>query len=373
MLLTQAVRRQLEAAVPVGILLSGGVDSSLLAALAKEIAGRPLHAVIVAHPSSPDAAAAVQVMEQLGGFYSLVPIDTTAEGEADFQRYLDTLDQPVADFAGYLTWVACRQARALGLKVLLSGAGADELFGGYRRHQAVYGLQRLSKIVPLPWLSRLSALAPITMADSGWRQLLRALRPTWGATIPALTALRALPAYLNHPALNLVPEVAPAGFSADPLRQALAFDFGHYLPGDVLALSDQSSAAWGVELRVPYLDEDLVAFAQALPSKVLMRHRPKWMLRRLLAEQDLGWVGARQKHGFGLGLAGLMRQGYLINSLNDDSTVLSSYLRPRGVASLKKRLMDGEDVSADLFALVILEGWLARHPHLAPIVPGKLT
>ncbi|HEX8529832.1 MAG TPA: asparagine synthase (glutamine-hydrolyzing), partial [Cytophagales bacterium] len=135
--LTETVARHLQADVPAGLLLSGGVDSALLLALAREAGVTDLPVFTVAYGGEDEAHAtrdhhfARQAARQYGAAYHEVPVGRQLL--ESFWEWLPTLDQPVGDGAAWLTWLLAQEAKK-HVKVVLSGAGADELFGGYHRH-----------------------------------------------------------------------------------------------------------------------------------------------------------------------------------------------------------------------------------------------
>lgn len=326
-LLAGAVRRQMMSDVPLGAFLSGGIDSSLVAALMVGTGAPPrtFAAGFVDDPRFDESPHAVAVARHLRTDHTAVPVR-----EADalgLVEHLPTLfDEPLADPSGLPTHLLCAATRRAGITVALSGDGGDELFGGYDRYALAEGFDARLGRVPAP-LRRLASAALLHLPDAPARLLARALPEPWGGP-EALDRLRKAAAQLpgdgfalyrrlltlNPSAQALARDVSglPSPMdepSAGPLTERMRrLDALCYLPDDVLAKVDRASMAVGLEARVPLLDRAVVEFAWSLPRSALVRDgRRKWLLREVLARHVPRPLFERRKQGFAPPLAAWLR------------------------------------------------------------------
>lgn len=320
--LTDAVCDHLIADVPVGVFLSAGLDSTIIAGLAA--AHTPgLRAFTVGFSDLPDTSE-VPIAAETAKRFGLehVPVDiTTADAEGAVERWLAAMDQPSID--GLNTFVISEAVRRRGIKVALSGLGADELFGGYPSFRDVPRLMRLRR--GLGWLpSRVRGAAAGVLAvrkpPTVRRKLTDMLRGS--GDLSALYFQRrqllsdadfgrlgidadglGLTSHYQHP--NSL-----AGFdAADPTRAISELESRFYQGNMLLRDTDVMGMAHGLELRVPFLDRRLLDLGHAIPGGVrLPAGRPgKHLLRRAFADLLPDAVASRPKTGFTLPVARWMR------------------------------------------------------------------
>ncbi|MEN9877144.1 MAG: hypothetical protein RLZZ158_183 [Cyanobacteriota bacterium] len=280
-LLTQAVARQAIGDLPVGLFLSGGLDSGLLAALLRRRQQGPIHSLAVGFDGLPGAVdetdRAARTAAHLGLLHRRVAITAPAL-EAAFDPFLEAIDQPSID--GFNSFLVTQAARANGMVVAFSGLGADELFYGY---------------APMAWGSSRRRLACRRIPASGlapWtkRRLLaeRARRCTGGV--------------------------------------ALAEECQGYLQDTLLRDSDAVTMAQGLELRVPFLDPDLVAFARQHSPAEHLAAGPKTLLRQQAQALVPAEILQGPKRGFNLPLA-----PWLSSDARFDPRRLMGRLGPLGI------------------------------------------
>ncbi|MFC4870078.1 asparagine synthase (glutamine-hydrolyzing) [Negadavirga shengliensis] len=292
-LLTDAVLRQFHADVPVGVLLSGGADSSLLYQLWYKETGIPLHTYTVGFGKAyrdqyDDASFAAEVAGKYPGAHHEIQVDPQTVLEV-WPEYVKTLDQPVGDSASILTWILAREANKQ-VKVLASGAGADELFGGYNRHKAFS--HYLARPVFWNFLSRLN-LEKIPLGREK-RKFLASIHASPERTFMNFSALGNLPDSLATQLRPYYPR------QLSDYKAALEWDRTFYLVNDVLKIHDNACMAHGIEGRAPYLDWSLVSLSRGMTEAEHLRRRNKIWIRELLREEGLGRVADRRKLGFGL-------------------------------------------------------------------------
>jgi len=384
-LLRQAVHRQLVADVPVGAFLSGGLDSSSIAAFAREsIPDLRCFTIKLSGTRtdgfSDDLPYSCRVAAHLGVSLDVVEVDA-ARMAAGLEEMVWQLDEPLADPAPLNVLYISRLAREQGIKVLLSGAGGDDLFSGYRRHLAVCS-QRYWAWLPQPLRFHLHHLASKLNSRS---PLCRRLRKAFsGAHLdgdarlvnyfrwierPDLYRLFT-PAFLNalghaqaeDPMLTYLSRFCT---EAQPLDRMLALEQRFFLPDHNLTYTDKMSMAAGVEVRVPFLDSDLVTFAAQIPNHFKQRGREsKWVLKKAMEPYLPHDVIYRQKTGFGAPL-----RSWLTIELRDwlRTTLSADRLRSRGLFDPQgvHRLIDANeagaiDASYTLFSLACIEIWCRR-------------
>jgi asparagine synthase (glutamine-hydrolysing) len=309
--------------------------------------------------------------------------DATLRGSAlaDLDGMVWTLDEPTADVAAFTAYAVCREARERGVKVLLSGAGGDDLFTGYRRHAALQAerywdwaprpvrtlmrrsVQGLSASSPLG--RRLGKLFRYADAEPAERLASYFLWISQDTLAPALSPAMRESMGVDRPVDLLLRslEGLPAGVSR--LNQMLHLDRSHFLADHNLNYTDKMAMACGVEVRLPFLDPDLVAFSERLEDARKMNGPAgKHVLRRSLQGVLPDEILTRPKSGFGLPLRQLLHGVYgerlreLARSGRLDATGLFS---GEGAIALLEADKRGEvDAAYPLLAILCLESWVRQ-------------
>lgn len=382
--LARAVRRQMVADVPVGAFLSGGLDSSSLVVFARQYAeGRRLPCFTIGFRDNDptegfpeDLPYAQRVAEHLD-----VPLEIVWSGSemaGEFERMVYHLDEPQPDPAALNVLQIARLARSAGVPVLLSGAGGDDLFGGYRRHQALR-LERLWSWMPQPMRQSLQSISTLRKANSPTgRRLSRAFQfagesrerriAGYFAWLPPTEATRLFTVEFQQ-AMNwadplgpLLDELARLPHGLRPLERMLQLDQAFFLTDHNLNYTDKMAMAAGIEVRVPYLDPDLMAFAARVPDHLKQQGLVgKWLLKKTMEVHLPHDIIYRPKAGFGAPLRRWMR-----NELRDhfESALSTERLTKRGIFDLAavRRLVEMDrngtiDAAYPLFGLVCIETW----------------
>lgn len=383
--LRTAVHRQLVSDVPVGAFLSGGLDSSAVVAFAREQAPA-LQCFTIASTGGRDAGEiddlpyAKRVAEHLAVQLHTVEVDA-AHMAADFESMVWQLDEPLADLAPLNVLYIARLARNHGIKVLLSGAGGDDLFTGYRRHLALR-YEGLWSWLPRSMRTRLAQLAGGLDQRTGLGRRAARLFANAGESDDARLAgylawvrrddLDALyspamretvaQARADQPMLDFLSGI-PARVSQ--MERLLALEQRFFLADHNLNYTDKMSMAAGVEVRVPFLDADLVELAACIPDGFKQRGSVgKWVLKQAMAPYLPHDVIHRPKTGFGVPL-----RRWLRHELRD---VLTGYLsetslRRRGLfdpVAVHRLIADDQagrkDGSYTLLSLLCIEIWCRR-------------
>lgn len=311
-LLADAVRLQQVADVPVGTFLSGGVDSSLITALAEAPRSFTIGFAEAAYGEQRHAEAIARHL----GTRQRTRIVSAEDVRALIPRVVAIGDEPFAD-SSILPTLMLAQVTREEVTVALSGDGGDELFGGYRRH--LFAARHWPHLARLPRRLRQAAGAAVGAVPEAWLDrglaFLKLTRP--GEALHKLAAVlgEATPAGAYARFAAVWPEAAsrPPGRVALPEGGSAAFamrrrDFARYMPDDVLAKVDRAAMQVALEVRVPFLDPRIIRFAFRLPDRLLFdQGGGKAILRRLLARRVPESLFARPKMGFSVPIGDWLR------------------------------------------------------------------
>jgi asparagine synthase (glutamine-hydrolysing) len=393
-LLTDAVRLRMQADVPLGALLSGGIDSSTVVSLMQASSSRPVKTFTIGFDQKEfdEAAHARAIAKHLGTDHSELHL-TGADALAVIPGLSEMFDEPLADPSQIPTFLVCQLARR-EVTVALTGDGGDELFGGYNRY--VHGERLIGGFQRWPGVIRRFAAAGLTsVSPPRWNRMQDALRPLLPAAgRTRLTGekvhkigdvlradspsgmYRSLLSAWQHPADLVIGGrenghdlTLGSGVSLTLLEQMMLADQGSYLPDDLLAKVDRASMAVSLEARVPILDHRVVELSWRLPRRFKLRDgRGKWILRQVLYKHVPAALVDREKMGFSVPLAqwlaGPLRNwaGDLLLSVEPDG-----FLRSVVVRREWDRFLAGDSTNAaGIWALVMFQSWRSRWLHLAP-------
>lgn len=373
---------------PLGVFLSGGVDSSLIAASLAESSGQPLHTFAVRFAGGgsdyDESGYAQRVANHIGSDHQMLEV------AADARQALDNLarafDQPVMNTAALPTYLISQAAKPY-VDVALSGVGGDELFGGYPRYLGMHWHARLRSMP-----GRGLAHSLVTMlGDSGSSRNLRGRlrRFLQGLELDDAEAYRTwiqTTASSNSDMLNIDP-VNSDGCNGDswpsaaasmgglaglikrygPVNGAMAYDVLTYLPDDLLAVGDRMSMAHALELRAPFLDTRLLSLVLTLAadSKVAgwpWQERLKIMLKRIAAKRLPHDVVYRPKQGFMAPVKHWLRDelaGEVKRLTEGDS--LSGLIRTAFIRDQWQAHSQGHDRSDILWGLLLMDRWMQQH------------
>jgi asparagine synthase (glutamine-hydrolysing) len=397
--LETAVRRQMVSDVPVGAFLSGGLDSSAVVAMMRKIApsartqcysiGFAGDVQIDGVP--PDLPFARRVSEHLD-----VPLHTIEVGSdmvKELGRMLYHQDEPQADPAPINALLIAEQARRDGVPVLLSGAGGDDIFSGYRRHRALLA-ERMWGWIPRPGRSALASLAgalPVngsalsrrvakvfSHADLSPERRMIAYFWWSGEALRKGLYSREMASRLNgvDTAAPLLKSLEAIPNEHDPLNRMLFLEAKHFLADHNLNYTDKTGMAAGVEVRVPLLDLELVEFAARIPSALKQRGAEgKYIFKRAMEPYLPKDVIYRAKSGFGAPLRHWLRnelREQVEESLSESAVRRRGLFDPAAVRALIQRDRDGQvDGSYTIFALMCLEMWCQMFVDESTVMGGS--
>jgi asparagine synthase (glutamine-hydrolysing) len=390
-LLTQAVAQRMIADVPLGALLSGGIDSSTVAALMQKQSSRPIKTFSIGvYTRWNEAPYAKRVARHLGTDHTELYV-TPEQAQAVIPRLPDFYDEPFSDSSQIPTFLVSQLARQQ-VTVALSGDGGDEVFGGYERH---FQGRRLAYLNRLPLVLRRSAACLLTaLSQEGWDRLFAMVNPVLpprlrGALVgyrvckfaDILSAGNGLEAIYRtttshwiEPTAVVRGAVEPATTLSDPARWPDLRDFVHtmmaldtigYLPHDILTKVDRASMAVSLEVRAPLLDHRVVEFAWRLPIDMKVRGSVgKRILRRVLHSYVPRELVERPKTGFGIPL-----DRWLRGPLRDWAEALlaekrlrdEGFFNPRPIRHAWAEHLSGRrDYSYHLWDILMFQAWQER-------------
>ena len=384
-LLQRAVERQCVADVPLGVFLSGGLDSSLLTAMAARInPDITAFTVQVGGHGFDETPYAIQVARHLGVAHEVVRLDD-ADVLAAADALQATLSEPLADSSLLPTWLVCRAARQR-MTVALGGDGADELFAGYPNFQAqrLAGLMRLlpaaSGTALSAALGRLPGRAgymswPFKLAQlsQGFGQAPSRQSAYWMAPFGPAAMARLWSADVDQDALlgQAFPAIEPHPGADTLLRSFLT----GYLPDNILMKTDRAAMFNGLEVRAPFLDRDLAEYASALPTRLKLRGGVgKWALKQVARRYLPDQIVYRRKHGFGVPIGALLRtvlRERCMDTILSRRNPVAAWFNPAEIERLAGEHMSGaRDHGKRLWALHILFTVAGRRPAPARAVPA---
>jgi asparagine synthase (glutamine-hydrolysing) len=354
-LLDVAVRDRLVADVPIGVFLSGGIDSSLVAALVgKHAPGLKAFTVRMSDTSYDETPAAKALAQSLRLSHEVIELNDTEIGDA-FDAISTKMDEPLADASLLPTWALCRAARRR-VTVALGGDGADELFAGYisfkanrmarwigmmpRRfgsacRQALAGLPHRSSYMSADFLVRQLSLSFGLAPERQWTACMAPFAPEeldrlWRADVRKLAEVRA-----EDPVADLMRARNGREWSTADLIYLFSLT---YLPEDILQKVDRSSMYVSLEVRAPFLGRAFAEYAMSLPSRDKIRGMTtKRLLRKLASNHVPREIVERKKHGFALPLSRLLRhklKAPVAHALLDQSSPLHEWFHSEKIEQL---------------------------------------
>ena len=369
-LLVDSLINQLQSDAPVGMFLSGGVDSTLMLALLREHAAWQVPLCFtIGQPAGDtswgthDFKWAEKAAAQYEAYHHPLMLQTD-EVLGRFVELAGRQDQPIADGAWLLSMLLSEWSSAK-VKVVLSGAGADEMFAGYNRHSAFASYLK-NKQWLLPFFPLLKAGAKAMPAGRGIPG-----RKQWQLMKKFSRSLSADPyqTFLNFSSLA-IPGQKPVeeqeeSAGKDPLQWALEHDRQQYMISDVLALNDKAGMQWGLEMRMPYLDEALHGYVSELPANYLLKRGRKWLLKAMLQKYGGKAYNQRPKEGFGMPFGAWIKEGktdFLWQWLEQKEHPLHEVLSPDITKDLLLAHRSGRaDYSQELMALALLAFWMEKN------------
>ncbi len=382
--LARAVDSQMMSDVPLGVFLSGGIDSSAIAAFMADAARRRGVTVTsfsmgFADRSYDELPYARQVATRFG--LTHVEDVVTPDVAGLFDPLVAHLDEPFADVSLFPTYLVSRLARQ-HVKGVLAGDGGDELFGGYDAYAAQALAARLSRVTPdVAWrlADRVGELLPPSEQKKGALNKVKRFLSGMTANGPAIGHYRWM-TFMDAPARRRlytaamrdaviggdvhreVREALGAYEAGDAVNRELYADLRVYLADDILVKVDRMSMATSLETRAPFLDVDVMELAFSMPGRLKVRgNERKIVLKRALKGVLPDTILHRRKEGFSIPMKNWLRrelQPLMRDLLSRERLVRRGLFEPAEVARLIREHVDGRANHAhQLFALMVFERW----------------
>ncbi len=387
--LEQSIASQMVADVPVGVFLSGGIDSSTVAAYASKLSTEPIHSFNVAFesPDYDESAIAREVSKHLGTIHHEVRVADATFDLAILDSVVDHVGQPLGDLSCIPTLLVSKFARE-EVKVILSGDGGDELFGGYDHMFWAARVRRVSERTPslvrragAAALAGVATLAP-NMARESTRRARKGLELTFCDPLEQVRQLMSLWSpdeaaellgerdgiflrnyFLGDP--TALAQLAPEEFTMSVLAQT-------YMTSAILTKVDRMSMAASLEVRVPLLDKRMVEFASRCPLEHKVRGRQgKYLLREAARKALPASVYNHPKRGFGLPIGDWFNDEFwqLFEAMYAPGTAAASLFNERALretiqvgrnAQTRGALQSKQSVAARIWLLAQLGRWMER-------------
>ena len=387
--LSSAIEARMEADVPVGAFLSGGVDSSLVVALMQQRAHRPVRTFTIgfADRAFDESTEAAAVADHLGTDHTALQV-TDADAAEVIPDLPHLWDEPFADISQIPVLLVSRLARSQ-VTVSLSGDGGDELFAGYNRHAWLDRLWRQASVLPDPLRrgvgSGLGRIPPSWV--DGAAKVTDRLPTRWQVRNPSTkvakvgrvlaadgpeSAYLALVSHWEDAASMVIGSSTTGSTASDPAgwpalsgitEQMLWLDTVGYLPDDILTKVDRAAMSTSLETRVPFLDRDVFELAWRLPLDLKLRDGvTKWILRQVLYRHVPAALVDRPKMGFGLPIASWLHgplRPWAEGLLSEGRLRRQGLLDPTPIRRAWEQHLSGRrDAAYELWDVLVLEQWL---------------
>ncbi len=377
--LLKAIERQMLSDVPIGFFLSGGLDSSLLVAMARKINPKKKINCYTINSESLDGFTndlfyARKVAKYLN--VNLKIVNAKSDILKDFDKVIYYLDEPQSDPAAINVYNICKAARDDGIKVLISGTAGDDVFSGYRRHRAIR-IHQFIDMLPSPFLKLIKKISiHINVSNSLSRRIKKLI---YNIDLKRNERILGLYSWIDKDILKklfindndydcfIYFKELEKLIKEEPseLNKMLFWDLNTFLVDHNLNYTDKLSMASGVEVRVPYLDIDLVEFSTKIPPSLKLKGNiTKYLLKRVAEKYLPNEVIFRPKTGFGAPVRKWIK--------NDMNSFINDYLSQESIEKRKifnydkiKELVDlneskKEDLAYPIWSLLAIESWLRQ-------------
>ena len=366
--LEKSITMQTRSDVPIGLFLSGGVDSSLIAILIKNL--RPkIHlytfTVDYVDKDSDDLKYANLIADEIDSKHKVVSVTKEDQIEA-LNNLIPLMDEPVSDSAAISTYIISKNAMNIGVKVMLNGAGGDEIFGGYSRffNNKIFEPEWIAS---LPKMIKMIILSPLCLFNNAlfWR-----LKKPENNYIYSISGVNTslLKKVINQHHYNFLINSFSNLFkfiSFKSIYSRMKLDLKDYLPNNILSITDKATMASSVEGRVPLLDHDLVELAFSIPEEInLLDGKPKGLFKDVIKEIVPKEILSRKKDGFGAPIYSWI-DSWKIEIENELTQNLTDELKNIiNVSEVKKWLKNDRlrSQSAEtLYAIFVLNLWIRKN------------
>jgi len=384
-ILNNSIKRHLVSDVPVSSFLSGGLDSSLIAVRANKYIA-PITTFTIGtsikdknvEKMSSDEYYAKRIADKEGFVYNEIILDANIVKDLPF--IVNTLDEPIGDPAALNTYLICKAVRDRGMKVILSGMGADEILFGYRRQKATLYAERykhLPQVIKYP-IKMLVNNLPVKYGNKGlrfnrWSKKFIMFAESASSEAYRLSYSYFLPKQIQNlfnfdvsKEINLIIEEHSDLFNSgydDIINKMCYTDISMFMNGLNLTYSDRASMAASVELRVPFIDKEVAEFAMSIPGKYKYKcGESKYILKKVAEKYLPKEIIYRPKASFGAPIRSWISNDLseMVDDLLSESTIkhrgLFNYNQIKDIIQVDRN--GKEDKAYQIYQLLTLELWL---------------
>lgn len=347
-ILLEVIEKQYSIHFPPALMLSGGIDSTLLLALAREQnLSLPAFSLITDQQKfTNDAYFAQKAAKLFQTPLEQIPVEASLLEK--LPEILSKADYPIADTAIIPTLLIAQKAKNQNFRVLWSGAGADELFAGYNRHQAF--AKYLSS--PNKWVIIAKLLKNAPLLNRQISKFFHNIHPEAWQT------------FLNFASMEIKKPILNKFENQSLLQKALQWDKENYLFSDLLKINDFWAMQATLEVRVPYLDDTLTHYLEQIPADFLLQKGKKWILKEILVKRGGKIFAQRRKEGFGVPFGHWIRQNkyhHHFSFLKDAEHPIVEFLSLKQMNTIWHQHQTYKaDFTAELFAIYFLAVWLEK-------------
>jgi len=380
-LLNEAVKLEMVSDVPLGALLSGGLDSSCIVGMMSKLVNEPIKTFSVGFEEKYSSYDELEYSRQVAKLFNCEHREFIIKPDIrqTIQQVMNFMDEPFADSSAILNFLICKEARQF-VTVALSGIGGDEVFGGYPRYQGAMsaanfqklplflrrGLKGLANFIPESRksgnsggrLKRYLSSAPLSFEEKyvSWISYFNAVNKNKLYSGEFKSRLQDKPRYIHFDYLT-------DSFGQDLASRANYLDMRTYLPDDLLIMADRMSMANSLELRVPLCDFHLIEYVYAMPFDIKLKgFRLKGLFREVLNDLLPQNIINKRKQGFMVPLADWLRndlKGFVREVLDENNVRKRGLFNPAEVKKIVEDHFKGRRVNThQIWALFILELWL---------------
>lgn len=371
-ILEDAVQKQLIADVPVGILLSGGLDSSLITAMATRHSNK-IKTFSVSFPgygSFDESIHAKMIASHFKTKHTEIKINVNTNTADLLPKLVSLFDEPIADSSMIPTYLLSQEVKKY-CTVALGGDGGDELFAGYHHYQRLLVMQKYLRYSP-NFVTHLLSSASKRFLPTGFkgRNYLQNINSNFKSDVPLIATH-----FDQNERCQLIKKNEKYSTTAESIRQAsipkmhnlitraTLMDFENYLSGDILVKVDRASMAHSLEIRAPFLDHRLIEFAfKKVPPNLKANTKDKKILLKKFASRVLpANFDLKRKQGFSIPLQDWLKKGLLRDHFWDTLTSKDCLFDKKEVMSLFRGQDKGRNNGERIFALVQFELWRKQY------------
>ncbi len=365
-LFKDSVKLQLISDVPLGVFLSGGVDSSAIASYAAEIRGESkldTFTIDFDGKDGEDSPFANKISKELKTNHHVISVNAEDQFKS-LDELISLMDEPMSDSAIVPTYILSKEARKKGMKVLLSGAGGDEIFGGYPRHYPGK-IFSASWFANLPYLLRYFLSSLLSLVNPSYK--IRLLKPSrnFVANISGVNFAFLSDLIKSKKEFLALIKRIDKGYekaSSKSMYALMQMDVRDYLPNNILSLTDKATMGASVEGRVPFLDHRMVEFAFSVPEKInIFQNNQKGLFKHMLKGRLPDDLLNRKKEGFNAPIHFWVQKWpdqIKDELLNNISPTLDALINKKTIGDWLNNSKKRAQAGASLYALFVLNKWL---------------